>query len=70
MNLLKKTRLSNLNIVLQISATKPIVFYLAGYVFSTFSRILRFTKNNNQNSPEILQEYLTILAADKLGAEK
>ena len=26
---------------------KSIVFYLAGYVFSTFSRRLRFTKKNN-----------------------
>ena len=49
---------------------KSIVFYLAGYVFSTFSRRLRFTKKNNQNSPEILQEYLDILAAGKLGDEK
>ena len=48
---------------------KSIVFYLAGYVFSTFSRRLRFTKKNNQNSPEILQEYLDILAAGKLGDE-
>ena len=48
---------------------KSIVFYLAGYVFSTFSRRLRFTKKNNQNSPEILQEYLDILAACKLGDE-
>ena len=37
---------------------KSIVFYLAVYVFSTFSRRLRFTKKTNQNSPEILQEYL------------
>ena len=49
---------------------KSIVFYLAGYVFSTFSRRLRFTKKNNQNSPEILQEYLDTLAAGKLGDEK
>ena len=49
---------------------KSIVFYLTGYVFSTFSRRLRFTKKNNQNSPEILQEYLDILAACKLGDEK
>ena len=49
---------------------KSIVFYLTGYVFSTFSRRLRFTKKNNQNRPEILQEYLDILAACKLGDEK
>ena len=49
---------------------KAIVFYLAGYVFSTFFRRLRFTKNNNQNSLEIVQEYLAILAAGKLGDEK
>ena len=48
---------------------KSIVFYLAGYVFSTFSRRLRFTKKNNQNA-EIVQEYLAILAAGKLGDEK
>ena len=47
---------------------KSIVFYLAGYVFSTLSCRLRFTKKN-QNSPEILQEYLDILAAGKLGDE-
>ena len=33
---------------------KSIVFYLAGYVFSTFSRKLRFIKKNNQNTPEIV----------------
>ena len=48
---------------------KSIVFYLAGYVFSIFSRRLRFTKKNNQNT-EIVQEYLAILAAGKLGDEK
>ena len=48
---------------------KSIVFYLAGYAFSTFSRRLRFTKKNNQNA-EIVQEYLGILAAGKLGDEK
>ena len=46
------------------------MFYLAGCVFSTFSRRLRFTQKNNQNSPEILQEYLDILTAGKLGDEK
>ena len=49
---------------------KSIVFYLTGGVFSTFSRRLRFTKKNNQNSTEILQEYLAILAAGKLGEER
>ena len=44
---------------------KSIVSYLAGYVFSTFFRRLRFTKKNNQNT-EIVQEYLVILAASKL----
>ena len=39
-------------------------------MFTTFSRKLRFTKRNNQNSPKILQEYLVILAAGKLGDEK
>ena len=39
-------------------------------MFTTFSRRLRFTKRNNQNSPKILQEYLAILAAGKLGDEK
>ena len=48
---------------------KSIVFYLAGYVFSTFARRLRFTKKNNHNT-EIVQEYLAILAAGKLGDEK
>ena len=46
-----------------------IVFYLAGYIFSTFARRLRFTKKNNHNT-EIVQEYLAILAAGKLGDEK
>ena len=45
------------------------MFYLAEYVFSTFSRRLRFTKKNNQNT-ETVQEYLAILAAGKLGDEK
>ena len=40
------------------------------YVFSTFSCRLRFTKKNNPNSSEILQEYLDILAAGKLGDQK
>ena len=48
---------------------KSIVFYLAGYVFSTFARRLRFTKKNNHNT-EIVQEYLAILVAGKLGDEK
>ena len=48
---------------------KSIVFYLAEYVFSTFSRRLRFTKKNNRNT-ETVQEYLAILAAGKLGDEK
>ena len=48
---------------------KSIVFYLAGYVFSTFSRRLRFTKKSNQNT-EIVKEYLANLAAGKLGDEK
>ena len=48
---------------------KSTVFYLAGYVFSTFSCRLKFTKKNNQNT-EIVQEYLAILAAGKLGDVK
>ena len=55
---------------LEKATKKSIVFYLAGYVFSTFSRRLRFTKKNNQNCPEILQEYLAIFAAGKVGDEK
>ena len=55
---------------LEKATKKSIVFYLAGYVFSTFSRRLRFTKKNNQNGPEILQEYLAIFAAGKVGDEK
>ena len=49
---------------------KAIVFYLVGYVFSTFSRTLRFTQKNNQNSPKPLHEYLAILAGGKLGDER
>ena len=49
---------------------KSIVFSLAGYVFSAFSRRLRFAKTSNHNRPEIPQEYLAILAAGKLGDEK
>ena len=47
---------------------KSVVFHLAGYVFSTFSRRLRFTKKNNQNT-EIVPENLAILAAGKLPDE-
>ena len=47
---------------------KSIVFYLAGYVF--FYIFCEIPKNNNQNNPEMLQEYLDILAAGKLGDEK
>ena len=51
---------------------KSIVFYLAGFIFCPFSRRLRFTKKNKkiQNIPEILEEYLHILAAGKLGDNK
>ena len=49
---------------------KSIVFYIVGYAFSTFFCRMRFTKKNTENSPEILQEYLDILAAGKLGDEK
>ena len=75
-DLLRKTPLSNLNIFKYSSEDlsdkeKSIVLSLAGYVFSTFSRRLRFTKKNNpEDSSEILQEYLHILAAGKLGDEK
>ena len=48
---------------------KSIVF-LVGYVFPTFSLRLRFSKKSNPNSPEILQKYLAILAARKLGNVK
>ena len=48
---------------------KSIVF-LVGYAFPTFSLRLRFSKKSNPNSPEILQKYLDILAARKLGDVK
>ena len=45
---------------------KSIVFDLAGYVFFyIFLQIEIQQKKDNQNSPEILQQYLDILAADK-----
>ena len=51
---------------------KSIFFYLAGFIFCPFSRRLRFSKKTKkiQNSPEILEEYLHILAAGKLGDNK
>ena len=47
---------------------KSIVFYLAGYIFSTFARI--DSPKKIITNTEILQEYLAILAAGKLGDEK
>ena len=47
---------------------KSVVFYLAGYIFLHFL-IGWDSPKNNQNNPEILQEYLDIFAAGKLGDE-
>ena len=57
------------SLLLGFKLANHVLGYLAGYVFSTFARRLRFTKKNNHNT-EIVQEYLAILAAGKLGDEK